>query len=520
MATATTQWEENFVSNQAESHISSRGESPGLTGAIQSTKSIDHIKSSKLPVSILGIPFDNLTLSEAVQAIHWMIQSRRPHYVVTANIDFLVQSLSDIELRRVLWDANLVLCDGTPLLWISKIFGNRICQRVAGSDLVPELLNLCSRHGYRVFFLGGTEEVANKAAENVRRNYPGIKIAGVLAPPFLPLLEMDHDSICEQIKKSYPDLLLVSFSCPKSEKWFFMNYRRVGVPVGIGVGASIDFLAGKFLRAPHWMRRTGLEWLFRLIQEPRRLWKRYSKDFVVFGGALIKQGSLLKGYYRRISQKRRNLIAEVCRKSHVEIISPPCLDVQTVRAHLNSWRSGLIKDAPCIVNMAATRAIDSTGIGFLIGLHRQVKQKGGRLIIYSPTPEVLKVIELLHLKSLFSIVNSEDEIREMLRKPDRGGFFLQITGSVAKIYCDGELMAANASDFLDFCQRHLEVLMQRELVIDLLKLEFIDSSGVGALVRLKKLAQNMGISLKIENPSDNVRNVLEITKLFKFLCEL
>ncbi|MEO7676063.1 MAG: WecB/TagA/CpsF family glycosyltransferase, partial [Verrucomicrobiota bacterium] len=204
------------------------------------------------PIAILGIPFDNVTTAQTVAAIEDMVASRKPHYLVTANVDFLVQARQDVELRRILLDAHLVLCDGTPLVWASRLLGNPLPERVAGSDLVPLLIKLAEKKNYRIFFLGGSLDAAETATANVQKEHPQLAVAGHYSPKFASLLDMDHEEIRRQISEAKPDLLFVSFGCPKQEKWISMHYRSLGVPVCVGVGATIDFIAGKIKRAPKW----------------------------------------------------------------------------------------------------------------------------------------------------------------------------------------------------------------------------------------------------------------------------
>lgn len=235
--------------------------------------------------AILGIEFDRVTFLGAIERLEEMIESRRPHYVVTANVDFMVQARRDPELRRILNDAHLTLCDGTPLVWASRLLGNPLPERVAGSDLAPRLIGVAAKKNYRVFFLGASPEANAQAVARVRAQFPNLEI-GHYSPPFRPLPEMDHGEIRRRILAARPDLLFVAFGCPKAEKWMAMNYRALGVPVTIGVGGTIDFLAGRLKRAPGWMQRTGFEWVFRLAQEPRRLGKRYVTDLWRFGWAM------------------------------------------------------------------------------------------------------------------------------------------------------------------------------------------------------------------------------------------
>src|SRR3954470_5336097 len=141
------------------------------------------------PIAILGVPFDNVTAAETIETIGRMVASHQPHYLVTANVDFLVQAQEDVELRRILFDAHLVLCDGTPLVWASRLLGNPLLERVAGADLVPLLLRVAAEKGYRVFFLGATPESAAQAVENLKKLHPSLVIADHYSPPFNKLLE-------------------------------------------------------------------------------------------------------------------------------------------------------------------------------------------------------------------------------------------------------------------------------------------------------------------------------------------
>src|SRR5690349_14579030 len=200
--------------------------------------------SATPPIAILGVPFDNVTTAETIDLIQRMVASRQPHYLVTANVDFLVQAQEDVELRRIMFDAHLVLCDGTPLVWASRLLGNPLPERVAGADLVPLLMRVAEEKEFRIFFLGATPESAQRAVDNLKLRHPKLVIAGHYSPPFGKLLEMDHDEIRRRITEARPDLLFVSFGCPKQEKWIAMHYLSLGVPVSVGVGATIDFLAG------------------------------------------------------------------------------------------------------------------------------------------------------------------------------------------------------------------------------------------------------------------------------------
>lgn len=240
-------------------------------------------------IRIMDVPFDPVTMPQTVERIGGMIASRQPHYLATANVDFLVQASHDKELRSILNNAHLVVCDGMPLVWLSRFMKRTLPERVAGSDLVPQLLTEAEQKGWRVFFLGGQKQVLRAALSNISEKHPRIHIAGSYSPPFAPLNQMDNEGIRARIREANPDLVLVSFGCPKQEKWIARNYEALNVPVCVGVGATIDFLAGAMKRAPRWMQLTGLEWVFRVAQEPRRLFKRYANDLAVFSVGAFRE---------------------------------------------------------------------------------------------------------------------------------------------------------------------------------------------------------------------------------------
>lgn len=205
-----------------------------------------------------------------------LIQENKNAYVVTPNVDHIVQLETNKELQDVYANASLILTDGKPLLWIAKWYGTPIKEKISGSDLFPLLCDMAAKKGYSMFFLGAAEGVAAKAADNLMNKYKGLQVIGTYSPPY----GFENDSsemnkIDAMIKKARPDILIVGLGCPKQEKFIYNNYKKLGVPISLGLGASFDFEAGNIKRAPKWMANHGLEWLFRITQDPKRLMKRY-----------------------------------------------------------------------------------------------------------------------------------------------------------------------------------------------------------------------------------------------------
>jgi exopolysaccharide biosynthesis WecB/TagA/CpsF family protein len=240
-------------------------------------------------VAILGVPFHAMTLANALDRIESMVGDGGTHYVVTPNVDFLVKTQRDPELRNILVRADLVLCDGKPIIWASRWLGGALPCRVAGSDLIPSLLQRAADRGWRIFLLGGSPDVASEAASRVAAAHPALPPVAHFSPPYRQLHEMNDSEITERVRAAKPDVMLVCFGCPKQEKWMSKHCKTLGVPVMIGAGATIDFLADRMARAPVWMQRSGTEWLFRLLQEPRRLARRYADDLLNFFPAVLLQ---------------------------------------------------------------------------------------------------------------------------------------------------------------------------------------------------------------------------------------
>lgn len=232
-------------------------------------------------IDFLNTKIDNITMMEAVDAIDELVQNSVGAYVVTPNVDHIVQLEKNEELRKAYNNASLILADGKPLLWIAKWYGTPIMEKVSGSDLFLLLCKMAAEKGYKMFFLGAAEGVAAKAAENLCRKYKGLQIVGVYSPPFqFENDEAELNKIENIIKDTAPHILILALGTPKQEKFIFHMRKRLGVPVSLGLGASLDFEAGIIKRCPKWISDFGFEWLFRITQDPKRLIKRYWNDLV------------------------------------------------------------------------------------------------------------------------------------------------------------------------------------------------------------------------------------------------
>lgn len=200
-------------------------------------------------VVLLGLPFHDVTMDETMAIIDDMVRARVPRYIATANLDFAAMCSDDVEMQRLLLDAHLVVCDGAPLVWASRWLDAPLRERVAGSDITVRLAGHAAQRGYRLFFLGADETVLNEAKTRLEARHPGLQVCGVYAPPYARLHDLNNEEIVATVRAAKPDILLVALGSPKQEKWIHMHYREAGAPCTIGVGASFDFVAGKFTRA-------------------------------------------------------------------------------------------------------------------------------------------------------------------------------------------------------------------------------------------------------------------------------
>lgn len=361
------------------------------------------------PIAILGVAFDPVTIATAVDRIEEMVDSRRPHYVVTPNVDFLVRAKRDAILHQILVHADLVLCDGKPLVWASQWLGNALPGRVAGSDLVPVLFQRAVERGWKIFLLGGADGVAAEAARRIALDHPSLPAVAHYSPPLRSLAEMDHADIIEHVRAAKPDIVLVCFGCPKQEKWIFQNYRAVGAPVMIGAGGTVDFLAGRLNRAPMWMRRSGLESVFRLWQEPRRLFTRYAGDLVHFVPALM--GQL---WHLPARAAKKNSVASVATVTPtaygIKVQGSEQLHRDVLLGAPVFWAHTMEQPGHCLLDLTKVDTIDSTGLAFLAHWQRRLAQVQRNLILLQPSPAVRAAIERMGLTNEFVISNGPNAL--------------------------------------------------------------------------------------------------------------
>jgi len=235
---------------------------------------------------IAGIAVDNLSESEAVAAIDNLIADGGPHYMAVVNAAKIVAARRDERLRRVICEADIVTADGMSVVWASRLVRQRLKERVTGIDLFERLVAHAAGRGLSVYFLGASEESVRAVVARFSSEHADLRIAGYHNGYFA---RSESEMIAEEINRSRADLLFVAMGSPAQEYWIADNLKSSGVRFALGVGGSFDHLSGRARRAPVWMQRAGLEWLYRLAREPRRLWRRYLVGNSQFIWLVIKQ---------------------------------------------------------------------------------------------------------------------------------------------------------------------------------------------------------------------------------------
>ena len=497
-------------------------------------------------VVVLGIPVDNLTMDDTVGQIFEMIESyqndKKPRLVATVNVDFIVNTLTwglrqsrHPELLDVLRRADLVTADGAPVVWASKLLGVSLKGRITGADLVPRLAEEAVRRRKSIYFLGGRGDVGKRAAAVLEKQFPGLIIAGAETPfvytegEVIVNAESEDKRIIEHINQSGADILLIGFGNPKQEIWFERNRRRLHVPVSIGIGGTYDFIVGTVARAPLWMQEYGLEWIFRITQDPKRLWKRY---FVgLFKLALLLWPSILYYKYRRMIHKlkyrglfhkeathsgSKTETSHDSSKQIKKIIMPVTLDA-TVSDHLKMEMDRMTVGTSCLVlDFEKVGLIDSSGLGLLISIWRKMSEKERDIYIVNVNHTVERFMKLNRTWDIFKggVCGDMDEVRRLLKKREelpRFYYSIDHLSGYVQINLNGRLDAEQMS-IINIAEI-LESVGNRDCILGLINLNFVDSSGIVLFLKLQKRISSLDRTCMLCGMTHDVRKMFEITRL-------
>jgi N-acetylglucosaminyldiphosphoundecaprenol N-acetyl-beta-D-mannosaminyltransferase len=479
-------------------------------------------ESAPIPLAIFGVPFHNVTFEEAVDWMVARVRDGRPVNVATANLDFITQAWRDPEVQRLLIDADLVLADGFPIVKLAPFFGPPLKERVTGSDLTPMLAERAAKESLRIYGLGSADGVAKKAMDILKARHPSLKVAGTYSPPFSSLLEMDHRTILRRLENARPDILFVALGEPKQDKFISMHVRGWNVPVSIGVGGSLDFITGEQKRAPVWLQNLHLEWFWRMCFDPRRLFTRYIANIRFLFSASQQMWRIHRMPDKPVSFQP----LEEAERGGLESLGAVVerfrvLDSEeTARQFLSDLGAAATRNI--VLDIHPIPWFDSLELGALLELNKHCRANGKRLILYAPRPKVRRLLETCRLIDYFDTATRMDELTAILQNLGE-----HRTGGTA--YEEGlltlelpiELTAATLPDFekqAEFIHHELkEQGILKTVSVDAAQLDFIDSSGLGFLIALKKATQDEGVSMSIENLSPKPRRTFEIARVDKVL---
>ncbi len=247
--------------------------------------------------SVLGVGISAVNPASAAQQVLVWVREGTKHYVAVTGVHGVMEAQRDPTFQAILNEAGMTVPDGMPLVWLSKLAGHHSVARVFG----PDFMRLLGRHfgeiGARFYYYGGADGVADALAKDMEARFPGLKTAGVYSPPFRDLTGAEEDEVARAINSAKPDVVWVGLSTPKQERWMAKFRPLLNAPALVGVGAAFDYNTGALKRAPAWMQHCGMEWSYRIFQDPRRLWRRYAKNNPLFIYYLTRQKLRLKKFF-------------------------------------------------------------------------------------------------------------------------------------------------------------------------------------------------------------------------------
>ena len=357
---------------------------------------------------VLGLPIDIIEMPEVLQRIETAAASAALLFVSTPNLNFLVKSRSDPEFRELILDSDLCPADGMPVVWIGRLIGVPIRQRVSGSDIFDALKapERCVRR-LKVFLFGGAEGVAAAAAMKLNTAPSGLQCVGTLDPGVASVDEMSRDAIVEKINASEADFLAASLGAKKGQLWLHRNHRRLTVPIRVHLGAAINFQAGTLTRAPPRLRAWGLEWLWRIKEEPH-LWRRYVNDGAVLLRLIftrILPLTIANHWYRLKSRRSpQGLQIKIVQNQHFATINL-CGDAtdRHIEKAIVSLREAITPITQTVViDLSATRVIDGRFFGLLLMLRKHLKGQGAKLAFTGVAPAIRRMFRLNDVDFLLS----------------------------------------------------------------------------------------------------------------------
>ena len=354
-------------------------------------------------VALFGLPVTNVDMEEAVKRVDGYINSGGVHQIATANLDFARNALIDPYLQHIICDCSMVLPDGAPMLWASKLFGAPLQERVTGVDLVPALARLAADRGYRLYFLGSSEESSSTAVNSLLKRFPKLKIVGRSCPPIASLNEMDNGKMLAEIHAAKPNIIFIGFGNPKQEIWIHRHKDRLPPSVVIGIGGALDMIAGKLRRAPRWIQSLQMEWAFRMAQEPGRLLPRYVRDAKALFSHLPK--GFLANRMQPFERRQRGSAVEIHVGARV-FATPGKMGDRGGALLLQEAKAAAAAGETLVVDMSTTLRLEAEGIGGLLDARRVMLDAGQSMWLAGISKPVWRVLKLSAVADIFHIART------------------------------------------------------------------------------------------------------------------
>ena len=348
---------------------------------------------------ILGMPIDAVTMTDVVKRIDEAVATRNALRISTPNLNFLSNSLFDVEFRESLLDSDLCPADGMPVVWIARLFGAPIKQRVSGSDIFETLKLNDPGLPLKVFFFGGEDSVAEEAARTLNAKPSGLRCVGALNPGFGSIEEMSRDDIVDRVNASKAEFLAVSLGAKKGQLWLHRNHQRLTVPIRAHLGATINFLTGRVKRAPGWLRKSGFEWLWRIKEEPHLL-RRYIDDGAVLTRLIITRvlplAIMNRWYDFQHSWNFRELLVNIDRHhDSVTFKLSGDANAHNLAVVTTSFQETLTsRNGQVIIDLSEVRVIDARFFGLLLMVRKNLKGYGAKLTFTGVSPAMRRLFWL------------------------------------------------------------------------------------------------------------------------------
>jgi len=375
-----------------------------------------NLPGTKLPLtlsqhhqySLMGLPFDAVSLKEAAVIISEAIEQQVPCFLSTPNLNFTVMAQDDLDFYNSVIHSDLVVADGMPLIWVARLLNLPIYERVAGSDLFAHLMNEPRERKIRVFFFGGETGIAQKAHHELNKTSPGMESCGFYDPGFVAIEQMSTEVVIDHINACNPDFIVVALGAKKGQRWIMHNREKLNAPVISHLGAVINFVAGSVKRAPEKWQRFGIEWLWRIKQEPK-LYRRYLGDGLRFLQMLLTQTLPLGIYTKRLASKADNANSQVLadklsQQNKFTISVKGSIALAQLNDFENALQLGLLSDKDVVIEGAEIQYLAQSAIARLLTFQGQLQQRQKIMLLKDFPPKIITLLRLSSVLQRFKLI--------------------------------------------------------------------------------------------------------------------